>query len=678
MEVRLADGNGAGTGDLLRARENSPAIDAAGRPLTNRDTLRLDGTTLAAGGRVALARRQLPDGSWSRQFPVPLDYLRRSAELAYAGNVYVSQGRTVDTSHVYVSPSLSREAFYVAMTRGRSANTAHVVTGPSPARGQEPMAQADPLAVLAEVLDRTSSATTATEAMREAQAFATHSGHLLTMWSAAVRAEAYAAVDRAVQERLSPAEWARYQAEPQRPVFQRLVLGAVLAGAELGAVVDDATGRDFTAARSVSAVMHGRLEAAGYRMGQPESQTARGAPEPAAASGRRGARGPGARPRAPRAGDLGGPGPRGDPSRGPPARPGAGGALDARAEELADAQAERAGALGPADARRVPGRGLRRAPGGLAGPRRPGGGVPARPPGSPTRARPTGQRPRDTPSWPPGPRPDASVTWRSGTAQTDRACPRAELEAHVAAYERVQATAPREVSAELRAERLAEADARARALELRAQGQPELAAQAEARADAGNVRATELEGQAEVYAAWEESTARPARGRPSWRPGRAGAPSGPGSGGREPSEPEAAAPGPRSPPQVTGHSGTGGVRRLLRARGRGGRTWTWRPWRGDLDAAVDQLPELDTTTVSPATEARHGRAGRAPGGPGRGRAGRGPAGGQPRGVRGGRAGRPGAEAESPSAWVHGPATPEWGGPQASTPEAEAAEPEAGL
>jgi len=95
----------------------------------------------------------------------------------------------------------------------------------------------------------------------------------------AVRAEAYTAVDRAVQERLSPAEWARYQAEPHRPVFQRLVLGAVLAGAELGAVVDKAARRDFTAARSVSAVMHGRLEAAGYRMGQailraPEQEAA--------------------------------------------------------------------------------------------------------------------------------------------------------------------------------------------------------------------------------------------------------------------------------------------------------------------------------------------------------------------------------------------------------------------
>jgi hypothetical protein len=179
------------------------------------------------------------------------------------------------------------------------------------------MAQADPLAALAEVLDRASTATTATEAMRQAQAFASNSGHLLTMWSAAVRAEAYAAVDRAVQERLSPAEWARYQAEPHRPVFQRLVLGAVLAGAELGTVVDQAARRDFTAVRSVSAVMHGRLEAAGSRMGQailraPEQEAARGSTavgEPVDA--------PETAREPPGALDVGGPGPRGHPSQGP-------------------------------------------------------------------------------------------------------------------------------------------------------------------------------------------------------------------------------------------------------------------------------------------------------------------------------------------------------------------------
>ncbi len=101
----------------------------------------------------------------------------------------------MDTAHVFVDASLSRESLYVAMTRGREATTAHVVTGPSPARGQEPMAQADPLAVMAEVMDRTESAWTATEVMREAQAYATDSGHLLTMYSAATRPEAYAVID---------------------------------------------------------------------------------------------------------------------------------------------------------------------------------------------------------------------------------------------------------------------------------------------------------------------------------------------------------------------------------------------------------------------------------------------------------------------------------------------------
>ena len=63
----LADGNGAAAGDLVRARQNTPAVDAAGRPLTNRDTLRLEGRD--AGGRgpgghhaPPAARRRLVPG----------------------------------------------------------------------------------------------------------------------------------------------------------------------------------------------------------------------------------------------------------------------------------------------------------------------------------------------------------------------------------------------------------------------------------------------------------------------------------------------------------------------------------------------------------------------------------------------------------------------------------------
>jgi len=171
-EVILADGNAAATGDLVRARLNT-RLDAAGQPLSNRDTLRLVRWVRAGETQAAIVQRQLSGGAWSHDFPIPADYLSKSAELACAGNVYVAQGRTVDTAHLYVSPTLTRETLYVGMTRAREANTAHVVTGPAQAPGQEPMAQAEPEAVLADIMGHVASSTTATEAMREAQAFAT-------------------------------------------------------------------------------------------------------------------------------------------------------------------------------------------------------------------------------------------------------------------------------------------------------------------------------------------------------------------------------------------------------------------------------------------------------------------------------------------------------------------------
>jgi hypothetical protein len=246
------------------------------------------------------------------------------------------------------------------------------------------------------------------------------------------------------------------------------------------------------------------------------------------------------------------------------------------------------------------------------------------------------------------------------------ATPRAELEATVAAYERVTATAPREVSAELKAERKAEADARARALGLRTRGQAELAAQAEARADAGNARATELEGAAGVYAAWQQSTApqREAAELAQAELSRRGT-----DAKAKSSEPQPAVPPARASAQFS----TGPE---AEAHSSGPELEAPAAVAGGLDAAVDQRPELDASTVSPATEARLDEL----------------------------AARKAAQAEAaedeaqreanreayaaaelsapehgtPSAWVQGPATPEWGGPQASAPEPEAAELEAGL
>ena len=120
----LADGNQAGTGDLIRARLNTK-ISAAGQELTNRDTLRIAGWR----GPHAQVRRRDLDGSWTSPFLVSRAYLADSAELDYAGNTHVGQGRTVDTAHLLVTGTLSRRSLYVGLTRGRESNPAHIVTG---------------------------------------------------------------------------------------------------------------------------------------------------------------------------------------------------------------------------------------------------------------------------------------------------------------------------------------------------------------------------------------------------------------------------------------------------------------------------------------------------------------------------------------------------------------------
>jgi hypothetical protein len=65
-QALLADGNHAGTGDLVRARLNTE-IDAGGRKLTNRDTLKVTGWR----GPDAEVRRQRPDGTWTGPVPGP-------------------------------------------------------------------------------------------------------------------------------------------------------------------------------------------------------------------------------------------------------------------------------------------------------------------------------------------------------------------------------------------------------------------------------------------------------------------------------------------------------------------------------------------------------------------------------------------------------------------------------
>ena len=296
-EVTLRDGNHAGVGDLVRARLNSQ-IDAGGRRLTNRDMLRLTAFRGRGNGRFAVAERQTGPGAWSAPFDVPAAYLEENTELAYAGNVYVAQGATVDRARLVVSPGMSRDMFYVGMSRAREENTAHVVTGPPDpagpsraereafarkglaqasellARGDAQAARAVPLvapepagmrdrapweSVLAEIMRNDDPATSALEQIKQAQESVTNTRHLLELSEAFWWKDVVPQIDQAVRERMGPREYERYLKDPERPAFLQELRAHEIGGRGIEDSLDAITDRSLDGARSIAAVLHGRL-----------------------------------------------------------------------------------------------------------------------------------------------------------------------------------------------------------------------------------------------------------------------------------------------------------------------------------------------------------------------------------------------------------------------------------
>ena len=262
-QAPLPDGNRVGVGDLVRARLNTE-IDADGRQLTNRDTL----VITAFRGPDAVVRRQRPDGTWTEPFQVPRSYLARHAELAYAGNVHVAQGRTVDTAHLLITYTLSRQALYVGMTRGRQANTAHVVTGNTAPPGHKPYQQATPEAVLAGIMQGDNGDLSATEHIRQAQDQSGGTGHLLTLWCAAIRQRLHPDIDQQIKARLTETEAWRYDREHSRQALHQRLRAAQLAGHDIGALIDQITAAPMDHARSIGSVLHHRLQ----RLALPDLQ----------------------------------------------------------------------------------------------------------------------------------------------------------------------------------------------------------------------------------------------------------------------------------------------------------------------------------------------------------------------------------------------------------------------
>lgn len=300
-EVTLSDGNEVGVGDLVRARLNSQ-IEAGGRTLDNRDTLRIEGFLGTGTDREAVAVRRDPEaeGGWSRRFTFPAAYLEEHAELDYAGNVHVAQGRTVDRQTLVVTEGTGPRLLYVGMTRGREENRAYVVTGPpDPAdwtrqerqafldaefltalelhktegltaatehlaaawkaepEGMRPRAPWE--SVIAAAMSREDLPATATETMRAAQKLPTNFRHLHDLKQAFWWKDVVPKIDGMVRERIGEREFERYMADPERPALLQELRAHEIGGRRIPDVLDAITRRDFAGAQSIAAVLHGRL-----------------------------------------------------------------------------------------------------------------------------------------------------------------------------------------------------------------------------------------------------------------------------------------------------------------------------------------------------------------------------------------------------------------------------------
>ena len=287
--VTIADATRASPGDLIICTRNDHRVEAGepGRTLANGDLLRIEAIT-----RKGLLVRRALDADpatgqrrWTDRHFVFNSY--EDAELGYAVTDHAAQGRTVHTGLAVITGTEDRQHAYVALSRGTDVNLAYVFTqspktadpapGPRPApelarydrrtAPGDPAAPAatpaDPLTVLAGVLDRDGQQHSATQTRGQALADADHLALLYAIWAA----ETTPARDQAYRDLLMTTLPPGYRREPghQAKWLWRTLRGAELAGLDPGAVLAAAIAeRDLAGSRDIAAVIDARIR---HRLG---------------------------------------------------------------------------------------------------------------------------------------------------------------------------------------------------------------------------------------------------------------------------------------------------------------------------------------------------------------------------------------------------------------------------
>jgi hypothetical protein len=304
--IQISEGERASAGDVIVCRANDTRVETdPGHKLTNGDVFQIErvagnGTWVrrVLGADPETGRRRLADHAFFYGGPK----LDDATELAYAVTGHKGMGGTVRAASAYITGREPLEWLYVAMTRGQERNTAIAVThdgvkdthdaavaiqpreadprpgtrpdpelarreriqrerdGLPPEPAERPDEEArDPVAVLADCMDREDAEPSASDYRRGALANADHLGVLHARW-----ADVAANADRERYQRLVnqalPEEYRQDDFGSEAPWLWRTMRAAELAGLDAKEVVRaTVSARTLADARSVAAVLDARM-----------------------------------------------------------------------------------------------------------------------------------------------------------------------------------------------------------------------------------------------------------------------------------------------------------------------------------------------------------------------------------------------------------------------------------
>jgi len=254
--VNVAGAMTAGVNDHVVTRENNRRLSTDTSWVKNGDVWTVSATH--ADGSLTVTRV-----SGHGTVILPATYVAENVELAYASTAHRAQGRTVDTTHAFASPTTTREVLYVALTRGSESNHLYVDThyDPDPSTGHDGLSEIpSALEVLAGVLRHEGADVSATDMIRLSQ----------TQSIAALVAEYDTIVTMAEGDRwdevlsksgLNDTEFAQAKASPAYAALLAQLRDAESRGfdvhTELPMLV---TGRSFDDADDVASVLHHRID----------------------------------------------------------------------------------------------------------------------------------------------------------------------------------------------------------------------------------------------------------------------------------------------------------------------------------------------------------------------------------------------------------------------------------